>query len=63
MSYKNGNKFWEDQTADNNGVFLGFEFLHEEDIKFSRDVFNRYKHKLPSFNSALDCAAGVGRVT
>ena len=41
----------------------GYAMLHEEDIAFSKKVLDRFKHQLPSFNNALDCGAGIGRVT
>lgn len=63
QNYKKSKEFWEGQSANNNGVLLGFSMLDGEDIKFSRKVLDRYKHSLPAMNMALDCGAGIGRVT
>ena len=42
---------------------LGFGHLNEDDIKFSKQVLDRTKNKLPSMSYALDCGAGIGRVS
>jgi len=42
---------------------LGQPHLHLEDIKFNKEIVERVKYNLPSMNYALDCGAGIGRVT
>ena len=61
--YNDTTSFWEKQSATNDGVMLGYAMLHEEDIKFSKGILDRTKNKLPSMVYALDCGAGIGRVT
>ena len=51
------------QTATNDGVMLGYGNLNDDDIRFSQKQFDRYRHLLPAMRYALDCGAGIGRVT
>ena len=45
------------------GVLLGGERYNEEEILFSKKVLDKVKKLLPQKSLALDCGAGVGRVT
>lgn len=45
--YLQTTEFYEKQTADVSGVLLGGDQHNEEDLEFSREVLNRFKHHLP----------------
>lgn len=45
------------------GVLLGADQYNQEELQFSEKVFKIFKKKLPQKSLALDCGAGVGRVT
>lgn len=61
--YKNGVKMWESQTADVDGVLLQCGEVNSEDIQESKRILERYIRDLPYQKRALDCAAGIGRVS
>ena len=62
-AYNLGLKFWLNQEANNKGVLLGHEHLDKDDLSFSRKILKRYLNKMVSPCAALDCGAGIGRVT
>ncbi len=55
--------YWESQTTDVKGVMDGHDDVSKEDLDFSLKVFHRYKQRMPCNLNALDCGAGIGRIT
>jgi protein N-terminal methyltransferase len=45
-----------------NGVLGGYGFVHPVDVDTSLAFLDDFKDKM-KFNRALDCGAGIGRVT
>ena len=41
----------------------GYERVNEPDVHTSKNLINMHRHLLPSFSKALDCGAGIGRVS
>ncbi len=41
----------------------GYEAIHEVESDTSRAMINSFKHMMPGMNYALDCGAGIGRIT
>ena len=37
--------------------------IHEVESDTSREMINTFKNKMPSMGSALDCGAGIGRIS
>eukprot|EP00736_Rhodelphis_marinus_P006869 Rmarinus@m.23485 len=64
--YKRGADYWKTQDATNDGMLGGYEFISNDDVETSRDflceIFNR-SPKVKVGTKALDCGAGIGRVT
>eukprot|EP00796_Vickermania_ingenoplastis_P005834 gene5834-4160_t len=56
-------KYWENAPADMNGVLGGLEELHLVDIPETRAFLQRHMGDEHEHTRALDCAAGIGRVS
>ncbi|KNC84390.1 hypothetical protein SARC_03383 [Sphaeroforma arctica JP610] len=63
--YKKAKDYWENIPATVNGVLGGFSHISSVDIKGSQDFLKPLLSKLGKSGkiSALDCGAGIGRVT
>lgn len=63
--FRKGNEYWEGCEATNNGVLGGYGNLSDPDIKFSlRFMIELFRtHPEIKRESALDCGAGIGRIT
>ncbi|EWS73135.1 AdoMet-dependent proline di-methyltransferase (macronuclear) [Tetrahymena thermophila SB210] len=65
--YSKGNQYWQTCESNYDGVMGGYGHLNDLDIKFSRYFLQQLQEKFPqlsqNFNRALDCGAGIGRVT
>ncbi|CAI2315866.1 unnamed protein product [Caenorhabditis sp. 36 PRJEB53466] len=63
--YEKAEEYWSRASQDVNGMLGGFERLHEPDIAVSKRFIQSLKKKelIGSMNYALDCGAGIGRVT
>ena len=61
--YKGSVKYWDAQPATVDGVLGGFEEIHIVESDTSKNMIQTFKHMLPSMGSALDCGAGIGRIT
>ena len=55
--------YWDQQPATIDGVLGGYENIHPVDSDTSKTMIQAFKHMLPATNSALDCGAGIGRIT
>ena len=55
--------YWDAQPATIDGVLGGYEAIHETESDTSIQMITQFKHLLPSMGSALDCGAGIGRIT
>ena len=56
-------QYWDQQPATVDGVLGGYESIHEVESDTSRTMINTFKHLMPSTGSALDCGAGIGRIS
>ncbi|KAI6191928.1 Methyltransferase [Aphelenchoides bicaudatus] len=63
--YKKAENYWNEVASDVDGMLGGFEKLHQPDIADSRQFLMdmRKRNHLPVFDTALDCGAGIGRIT
>ena len=62
--YENAVKYWGEVSADNAGVMGGFQYTHDDDINDSNILLEFMKRKYGlGIERALDCGAGVGRIT
>ena len=61
--YEKGIEFWEKQPATYEGVLDGHIQCHPEDISSSQRTLLKWLKLMPRQVRALDCGAGVGRVT
>lgn len=61
--YQGSVDYWDKQPATIDGVLGGYGSIHNVESDTSRTMINTYKDMLPSLNSALDCGAGIGRIT
>ncbi|CAJ0929598.1 unnamed protein product, partial [Mesorhabditis belari] len=63
--YGKAEEYWKQASADVDGMLGGFAHLHTPDIKDSKAFIQQLKKKnlLMNMDYALDCGAGIGRVT
>lgn len=63
--YEKAEEYWSRASQDVNGMLGGFEKLHTPDITVSKRFIESLKKKnlFGSYDYALDCGAGIGRVT
>ncbi|CAG9786688.1 unnamed protein product [Diatraea saccharalis] len=63
--YKSAQKYWADIPATVDGVLGGYGYISDIDIKGSREFLDNILalDKSPARNIALDCGAGIGRIT
>ncbi|PAV77850.1 hypothetical protein WR25_19980 [Diploscapter pachys] len=63
--YERAEEYWAHQSQDIDGMLGGFAHLHSPDIQVSKKFLSNLKQKnmLMNFGYALDCGAGIGRVT
>ncbi|CAI5455296.1 unnamed protein product [Caenorhabditis angaria] len=63
--YENAENYWSRCSQDVDGMLGGFAKLHQPDILLSKTFLNNLKKKgiAENFDYALDCGAGIGRVT
>ncbi|CAI4230857.1 unnamed protein product [Auanema sp. JU1783] len=63
--YDKAAEYWQQASQDVDGMLGGFAHLHPADISVSRTFIGNLKRKgfLTSTDYALDCGAGIGRVT
>ena len=45
------------------GVLGGYEGIHETESDTSRTMIETFKDRMPAMGSALDCGAGIGRIS
>ncbi|CDW75016.1 methyltransferase-like protein 11a [Stylonychia lemnae] len=60
--YKKQVEFWSTQEASINGVLTGYGDCHPADAETSNNLLDGFK-KTIGIQRALDCGAGIGRVT
>lgn len=65
ISYESAQKYWSDIPATVDGVLGGFGFISDIDIEGSRIFLESLLscNKAPCTDLALDCGAGIGRIT
>ncbi|UMM11625.1 hypothetical protein L5515_000818 [Caenorhabditis briggsae] len=63
--YEKAEEYWSRASQDVNGMLGGFETLHTPDITVSKRFIEGLKKRnlFGSYDYALDCGAGIGRVT
>ena len=61
--YSGSVDYWNKQPATVDGVLGGYESIHSTESDTSKTMISSFKHLLPSMSTALDCGAGIGRVT
>lgn len=61
--YKVAVDFWNRQPATVDGVLGGYEHIHATESLTSIKMIEDFKNEMPKTDSALDCGAGIGRVT
>lgn len=61
--YNGSVDYWDKQPATVDGVLGGYETIHETESDTSRAMIEAFKPLMPSMGLALDCGAGIGRVT
>jgi protein N-terminal methyltransferase len=61
--YKGSVDYWNKQPATVDGVLGGYESIHEVESDTSMAMINNFKNLMPGMNLALDCGAGIGRIT
>ena len=61
--YRVAVRYWDRQPATVDGVLGGYEGIHETEIGTSRAILTKFKSHMPRLKLALDCGAGIGRVT
>lgn len=60
--YKDGKKYWEQISADINGMLGGFDNLNVEDAKDSKQILRKLTGEMQQGDNvlrALDCGAGI----
>eukprot|EP00347_Sterkiella_histriomuscorum_P022135 403331558 len=60
--YKKQVEYWSTQEASINGVLSGYGDFHNIDQEVSNKILDQYKSTMGS-SRALDCGAGIGRIT
>ena len=61
--YSGGVEYWNKQPATIDGVLGGFEQVHEIDSEISQQMIEMFKDRISGFTNAIDCGAGMGRIT
>ena len=63
--YNKAKRRWQNTEASKNGVLGGFESVHNVDVENSHHLLNHLINKgiIIHTNSAIDCAAGIGRIS
>lgn len=63
--YKNAQKYWDVCEPTVEGMLGGFGCLTDEDVKGSNSFLEKVRQKRPNLiiGRAVDCGAGIGRVT
>ena len=61
--YKGSTKYWDEQPVTIDGVLGGYGKIHPVDTDTSRRMIDAQKGDLSGLNWALDCGAGIGRIT
>lgn len=61
--YKVAVDYWDRQPATVDGVLGGFEDIHETESQTSERMIREHLKYMPGKDLALDCGAGIGRVT
>ena len=61
--YKKSVVYWDEQPATADGVLGGYEEVHGPDSKTSLEMLQESKKWISGWKDALDCGAGIGRIT
>ena len=61
--YKGCVDYWDRQPTTVDGVLGGYGDIHEVESDTSRAMIIRFRHLMPSTGAALDCGAGIGRIS
>ena len=61
--YKKSVGYWDGQPATADGVLGGYEEVHKPDSKTSLEMLHESKKWISGWTDALDCGAGIGRIT
>jgi len=56
-------EYWDNQPATIDGVLGGYQEIDEVDVQTSCEMLEMARGHISSFKSALDCGAGIGRIT
>jgi protein N-terminal methyltransferase len=61
--YEGSVEYWDSRPATVDGVLGGFEVVHHTDSDTSKRMIEEQKHAISGFDDALDCGAGIGRIS
>ena len=56
-------EYWDNQPATIDGVLGGYDHINQIDVKTSIEMLEMARNHISGFKSALDCGAGIGRIT
>ena len=57
------NNFWELQPPTISGITSGFPQVHDGDIQSSIELIKTFEDTISGYNSAIDIAGGIGRIS
>lgn len=60
--YKGSVEYWDAQPTTVDGVLGGYGNVHHADIGTSASMLETFKDNFTSFEAAIDCGAGIGRI-
>ena len=61
--YSKSLEYWEEQPTTINGVLGGFSEVHPIDSITSMAMIEKFKDRISGFQNAIDCGAGIGRIS
>ena len=61
--YKKSVKYWNEQATTIDGVLGGYGIVHENDSVTSVKMIKDSAQFISGYDQALDCGAGIGRIT
>ena len=61
--YSGSLQYWNKQAPTIDGVLGGYGSVHPDDSFISLKMIEKFKDRISGFESAIDCGAGIGRIT
>ena len=56
-------QYWDKQPTTIDGVLGGYQDVHTSDIRTSHEMIRKTQDYISGYDQALDCGAGIGRIT